>query len=84
MAKARKFTSLKAAHDWLVKRGFAATATQHVWKNGSRMAAISAELGGVLPKFLVAMGDCVFRSKSARHSDFMSATDSDLMSAVPI
>jgi hypothetical protein len=48
------------------------------------MAAISAELGGVLPKFLVAMGDCVFRSKSARHSDFMSATDSDLMSAVPI
>jgi hypothetical protein len=27
---------------------------------------------------------CVFRSKSARHSDIMSAGDSDLMSAVPI
>lgn len=27
---------------------------------------------------------CVFRSKSAGHSEFMSATDSDLMSAVPI
>jgi hypothetical protein len=57
MAQARKFNSVKAAQDWLTKRGFAATATQHVWKNGSRMAAINAELGGVLPKFLVAMGD---------------------------
>jgi hypothetical protein len=27
---------------------------------------------------------CVFRSKSARHSEIMSAGDSDLMSAVPI
>jgi hypothetical protein len=57
MAKARKFNSVKAAQDWLTKRGFAATATQHVWKNGSPMAAINAELGGVLPKFLVAIGD---------------------------
>jgi hypothetical protein len=57
MAQARKFNSVKAAQDWLTKRGFAATATQHIWKNGSRMAAISAELGGVMPKFLVAMSD---------------------------
>jgi hypothetical protein len=27
---------------------------------------------------------CVFRGKSARHSEAMSATDSDLMSAIPI
>jgi DNA modification methylase len=27
---------------------------------------------------------CVFRRKSARYSDLMSATDSDLMSAIPI
>jgi hypothetical protein len=27
---------------------------------------------------------CVFRSKSARHSDFMSATDSEVKSAIPI
>jgi hypothetical protein len=27
---------------------------------------------------------CVFRSKSARHSELMSATDSDAMSAIPI
>ena len=57
MAKARKFTSLEAAQDWLVARGFSQTATQHVWQNGSRMAAINAELGGVVPKFLVAIGD---------------------------
>jgi hypothetical protein len=57
MAKARKFNSVKAAQDWLAKRGFAQTETQHVWKNGSRMAAINAELGAVMPKFLVAMGD---------------------------
>jgi hypothetical protein len=57
MAQARKFNSVKAAQDWLVARGFAATATQHIWKNGSRMAAINAELGGVMPKFQVAMGD---------------------------
>ena len=57
MAQARKFNSVKAAQDWLVKRGFAQTAMQHVWKNGSRTAAINAELGGVMPKFLIAMGD---------------------------
>jgi hypothetical protein len=28
--------------------------------------------------------ECVFRSKSARHSDFMSATDSEVKSAIPI
>jgi hypothetical protein len=33
---------------------------------------------------LAASPDCVFRSKSARHSDLMSATDSEVMSAVPI
>jgi len=27
---------------------------------------------------------CVFRSKSAKHSDVMSATDSDVMSAILI
>ena len=53
MAQARKFNSVKAAQDWLTKGGFAATATQHVWKNGSRMAAISAELGGVIPRFTI-------------------------------
>ena len=53
MAKARKFYSLKAAQDWRVKRGFAATATQHVWKNVSHMAAINAELGGVMPRFTI-------------------------------
>jgi hypothetical protein len=31
-----------------------------------------------------AMQVCVFRSKSARHSDLMSATDSDVKSAIPI
>jgi len=28
--------------------------------------------------------DCVFRSKSARHSDLMSAGDSEVKSAIPI
>ena len=53
MAQARKFNSVKAAQDWLTKRGFAATATQHVWKNVSHMAAINAELGGVMPRFTI-------------------------------
>ena len=53
MARARKFNSVKAAQDWLVARGFAKTATQHIWKNGSRMAVINAELGGVIPRFTI-------------------------------
>ena len=53
MARARKFNSVKAAQDWLVARGFTKTATQHIWKNGSRMAAINAELGGVIPRFTI-------------------------------
>ena len=57
MAQNCKFTSLKAAQDWLAARGFAKTATHHIWQNGSRMAAINAELGGVMPKFLVVIGD---------------------------
>lgn len=57
MTQARKFTSLKAAHDWLVTQGFTKTATQHVWQDGSRMAAVSMVLGGVMPRFLIAMAD---------------------------
>ena len=61
MAQARKFTSLKAAHDWLTKRGFGQTAMQHVWQDGKVTAWISIQLGGTrptfMPKFLVAMGD---------------------------
>jgi hypothetical protein len=53
MAQARKFNSVKAAQDWLVKRGFAQTATQHVWQNGSHMASVIAELGGVMPRFTI-------------------------------
>ena len=56
MAKARKFTSLKAAQDWLTKRGFKQTATQHVWQNGTSMVAIACELGGAFPKFIIAEG----------------------------
>ncbi len=65
MAKARKFTSLKAAQDWLAAHGFTKTATQHVWQDGSRMAAVNVELGGVMPRFLIAMGDS--KSDVRRH-----------------
>src|ERR1700751_1664511 len=53
MAKATKFSSLKAAQDWLVARGFAKSEVQHVWQNGSRMAAVSLQFGGVMPRFLI-------------------------------
>jgi len=33
---------------------------------------------------VVVLSECVFRGKSAMHSDFMSAGDSDVMSAIPI
>ena len=55
MAKATKFTSLKAVHDWLEARGFAKTAMQHIWANGTRTAAVSLQLGGAMPRFLITM-----------------------------
>ena len=56
MAQARRFNSVQAAQDWLTKRGFAATATQHVWQNGKVTAWISIQLGGVRPTFIVSEG----------------------------
>ena len=53
MAKAPKFSSLKAAHDWLEAHGFEKTEMQHVWQNGTRIAAVSMQLGGVMPQFLI-------------------------------
>ena len=53
MAKAPKFSSLKAAHDWLEAHGFEKTEMQHVWQNGARIAAVSMQLGGVMPRFLI-------------------------------
>ena len=45
---------------------------------GSRADTLYVATGG-------GMGPgCVFRGKSARHSDVMSAADSDVMSAIPI
>lgn len=36
------------------------------------------------PRFVADQVDCVFRSKSATNSGMKSATDSDLISAIPI
>ena len=52
MAKPRKFTSLRAAHDWLEARGFA-QAGMHVWQRGEQTAWVSIELGGYRPRFLI-------------------------------
>jgi uncharacterized membrane protein len=53
----------------------------------SRGEAITAAIGafvGTIPFIILQIMVCVFRGKSARHSEAMSATDSDLMSAIPI
>ena len=55
MAQARKFTSLKAAHDWLIKRGYSLT-DMHVWSNGKVTAWVSIQLGGIRPTFIVSEG----------------------------
>ena len=55
MAKARKFYSLKAAQDWLTKRGYSLTG-MHVWSNGKVTAWVSIQLGGIRPTFIVSEG----------------------------
>jgi len=52
MATSRRFTSLKAAQDWLVAHGYSLTG-MHVWSNGKVTAWISIELGGYRPSFIV-------------------------------
>ena len=55
MAQARKFTSLKAAQDWLVAHGYSLTG-MHVWSNGKVTAWVSIQLGGTRPTFIVSEG----------------------------
>jgi len=47
-------------------------------------AAAKQRIADLDDRDTAAWAQCVFRSKSARHSDVMSATDSDAMSANPI
>ena len=55
MVQARKFNSVKAAQDWLTKRGYSLTG-MHVWSNGKVTAWVCIQLGGYRAAFIVAEG----------------------------